>query len=125
MLGYEFVHKPDLFNSTTLGRAAAAQIASGTKRSSTAKGPIGNMTITNEPACVAKNIVPTQHWESTYKNNVQTTTERDRIVSRRPTWSINRQAYSSTRGQYLTEFTDSFGKMGDDPRDILPAGATR
>jgi len=123
IVGYEFTHKPDLFNTTTLGRAAAAQLASGTMRSTT--GPLASMKLTDEPPCVAKNIVPTQHWVSTYKNNVETTTEKGRIVSRRPTWSINRQAYSSGRGLYLTEFGDSYGKTGDNPRDILPAGATK
>lgn len=123
IVGYEFTHKPDLFNTTTLGRAAAAQMASG--RPASTKGPLATMRVTDEPACVAKNINPTQHWESTYKNVVNTTTEKGRIISRRPTWSINRQAYSSSRGLYLTEFGDSFGNTGDNPRNILPAGATK
>ena len=83
------------------------------------------MSLTNAGQCVAKHINPTQHWTSTYRNNVNTTTERDRIVSKRPTWSINRQAYSSSRGLYLTEFGDSYGKVGDNPRHMLPAGAVK
>jgi hypothetical protein len=91
---------------------------------STTKGPMASMSLTNAGETVAKNINPTQHWTSTYKNVVNETTEKGRIVSRRPTWSINRQAYSSSRGLYLTEFSDSYGKTGDNPRDILPAGAS-
>jgi hypothetical protein len=83
------------------------------------------MKVTDECPTVAKNINPTQHWTSTYKNIVETTTEKGRIVSKRPTWSINRQAYTSSRGLYLTEFGDSYGKTGDNPRDILPAGAVK
>jgi len=60
MLGYEFTHKPDLFNSTTLGRAAAMNLANGTK--STLTGPLANMTITDACQTVAKNINPCQHW---------------------------------------------------------------
>ena len=60
IVGYEFTHKPDLFNSTTLGRAAAAQMASGTMRSTT--GPLASMKVTDACATVAKNINPTQHW---------------------------------------------------------------
>ena len=123
LVGYEFTHKPDLFNTTTLGRAAAQQMANGTK--STLTGPLASMKVTDACQTVAKNINPTQHWTSTYKNVVTETTEKGRIVSRRPTWSINRQAYTSSRGLYLTEFGDSYGKTGDNPRDILPAGATK
>ena len=45
---------------------------------------------------------------------------RDKMKSRRPLWSINRQAYSSSRGSYLTEFADSIGTNGRVPRTILP-----
>jgi len=91
IVGYEFTHKPDLFNTTTLGRAAAAQMSSGTmNRSTQGLGPMASLKITDACQTVAKNINPTQHWTSTYKNVVETTTEKDRIVSRRPTWSINR-----------------------------------
>lgn len=92
---------------------------------STLPGPLASLKVTDACQTVAKNINPTQHWTSTYKNIVETTTEKGRIVSRRPTWSINRQAYTSSRGLYLTEFGDSYGKTGDNPRDILPAGAVK
>ena len=86
---------------------------------------MASMSLTNAGQRVATHINPTGHWTSTYRNVVATTTNKDRIVSRRPTWSINRQAYSSSRGLYLTEFGDSFGKNLDNPRDILPAGAIK
>jgi len=83
------------------------------------------MRLTNAGQTMSKNINPTQHWESNYKNVVADTTERDPIKSRRPMWSINRQAYSSSRGQYKTEFADAFGNHGHNPRETLPAGAQR
>ena len=49
----------------------------------------------------------------------------DKIKSRRPLWSINRQAYSSSRGRYLTEFADSFGQKGHNPRNIMGYDATK
>ena len=97
----------------------------GFKQSASQKGPIGSMRLTNAGQTMSKNINPTQHWKSTYKNVVDTVTSRDQIKSRRPLWSINRQAYSSQRGQYKTEFADSFGNHGHNPRDVLPADATR
>ncbi len=81
-------------------------------------------TLTNAGDTVSKNINPTSHWQSTYKNVVNTTTNQDRIVSRRPTWSVNRVAYSSGRGIYKTEFQESFGSHGHNPRNILPNEAS-
>ena len=123
VVGYEFTHKPALFNSTSLGRAAAANLANGTMQAT--KGPMASMRLTDAGETVSKHINPTQHWGSTYKNIVDETTSKGRVVSKRPTWSINRQAYTSSRGLYLTEFGDSYGKTGDNPRDILPAGALK
>ena len=82
------------------------------------------MTLTNAGATVAKHVGPTDHWKSTYKSVVDETTSKDREVSRRPLWSINRQAYSSSRGNYVSEFADAFGKHGDKPRDVLPHDST-
>lgn len=67
------------------------------------------MSLSNAGLTVAKNIGPTVHWKSTYKKVVDDLGEKDRIVSRRPLWSINRQAYSSQRGSYKSEFADAFG----------------
>jgi len=53
------------------------------------------MTLTDAGAAVAKNINPTTHWQSCYKKVVDDLSQCERIVSRRPLWSINRQAYSS------------------------------
>jgi hypothetical protein len=38
-------------------------------------------------------------------------------------WSINREAYSSSRGLYSTEFQESFGKFGENPREKIPNDA--
>ena len=78
-------------------------------------------TLTKAGECVASNVNPTSHWKSTYKNVVETVDAAEKIRSRRPLWSINRTAYSSNRGTYTTEFADSFGKMGHNPRSILNA----
>ena len=90
MVSYELIHNPSLFNQTHLGRSLA-KTQTGFNRSSTAKpGPFDKPTLSNAGAKVASNIPPTDHWQSSYKNVSNTTTSRGRIVSRRPTWSINR-----------------------------------
>ena len=71
------------------------------------------MSLTTAGQTVARNIDPTCHWKSTYKKVVDDLGEKDRIISRRPLWSINRQAYTSSRGNYVSEFADAFGQHGD------------
>lgn len=77
------------------------------------------MTLSKAGETVAKNANPTSHWKPTYKETVETVDAAEKIKSRRPLWSINRTAYSSNRGTYTTEFADSFGGHGHNPRTIL------
>ncbi len=62
------------------------------------------MTLTNEQETVAKHINPTEHGGSTYKHYANEVAQAEKLKSRRPLWSINREAYSSSRGLYSTEF---------------------
>jgi hypothetical protein len=94
-------------------------------RSASSGKAFGSMTLTNVGHTVAKNCEPTSHWKSTYKNVVNEVTNAERIVSRKPLWSINRQAYSSSRGLYTSEFADSFGGFGHNPRNVLPHDADK
>ena len=67
------------------------------------------MTLTDAGATVAKNSDPTSHWQSSYKEITDKFAEKEKSKSMRPLWSINRTAYSSSRGNYVSEFADSFG----------------
>lgn len=127
MLDYDFIHKPQLFNSTKLGRDQAnAGIQPSMNRSVSSKNAaFKSMSLTAAGETVAKNANPTAHWGSTYKNVNDVVDASEKIKSRRPLWSINRQAYSSSRGRYMTEFGDAYGKHGHNPRDILPNDATK
>lgn len=40
-------------------------------------------------------------------------------------WSLPREAYTSNRAYFKTEYNNSFGQMGSDPREKLPYDATR
>lgn len=127
MLDYDFAHRPQLFNSTKLGRDQAAKgIQPTMNRSVSSKNAaFKSMSLTTAGATVAKNVNPTSHWIPTYKSTNDTVDEAEKIKSRRPLWSINRQAYSSSRGRYVTEFADAFGKHGHNPRDVLPSDSTK
>jgi len=53
------------------------------------------MTLTTAKPTVKKNIDPTVHWQSYYSKITNEVAEKDRLISRRPLWSINRVGYSS------------------------------
>lgn len=127
MLPYEYAHNPSLFNSTKLGRDQKAAEARGiSQTTSTAKGnAFQQMTLSRAGETVAKNVNPVSHWKAISKAVNEKTTEGERIKSVRPMWSINRQAYSSSRGMYTTEFMDSMGKHGHNPRNILNADSEK
>ena len=127
MLDYDLIHKPQLFNSTKLGRDQInAGIQPSMNRSISSKNAaFKSMSLTAAGETVCKNTNPTAHWSSTYRNVNEVVDASEKIKSRRPLWSINRQAYSSSRGRYMTEFGEAFGKHGHNPRDILPNDATK
>lgn len=118
LVGYEFSHHPKLFNSTKLGQMAATSHSTFRKT--------GTMSLQTAGPCVEKNINSgTQHWTSTYRGTTADNVQRPRITSNRPAWSVNRIGYSSSRGIYKTEFTETIGNFGHVPRKILPHDAKK
>ena len=113
MVGYELVHNPSLFNSTKIGRDLSKTQTSFGRSNSTKPGALS---LTSKGPKVSTSITPAAHWSSTYKNVSNSVANGGWNPSRRPTWSINRQAYSSGRCNYLSEFQDSVGKHGHNPR---------
>ena len=85
----------------------------------------GGFALKTAGSCVSKHIGATEHWKSTYRGTTAESAQRERLVSTRPLWSINRQAYSSSRGTYKTEFQETFGKQGHNPRNILNKESTK
>ena len=115
MTGYELTHKPTLFNHTALGRTQKAGM----------KTPSSSLTLTSAGDTVSKNIGATAHWKSSYKEIVKQVDGAEWNKSSRPTWSINRVAYSSGRACYETEFGESMGKHGHNPRALLGPASLR
>jgi len=61
----------------------------------------------------------TKHWNSIYFQNNDETLSMDYHKSERPIWSLPRQAYSSKRSLFKTEYSRSLGTYGYNPRDKL------
>lgn len=92
MLDYDLIHKPQLFNSTKLGRdQIGVGIQPAMNRSVSSKNAaFKQMTLTNAGETVARNVKPNQHWIATYANTNNIVDNSEKIKSRRPLWSINR-----------------------------------
>ena len=59
MLGYEYIHNPQLFNATKLGRDMAKTQAEGFQKSASASASRTGMSLTNAGQTMSKNINPT------------------------------------------------------------------
>lgn len=71
------------------------------------------MTLQTEGPTVEKNIKNgTMHWNSSYRGTTADQALRPRITSHRPAWSVNRIGYTSSRGTYKTEFSETIGNWG-------------
>lgn len=106
-------HQPRLFAYTKRATYEALKTGEPIKRESFAN--LGKESLANTAS----------HWGSVYKNEVESNCAKGRIRSERPVWSLPREAYSSKRSHYQTEFGHSFGKNGENPRDKLPHSAVR
>jgi hypothetical protein len=67
----------------------------------------------------------TQHWKSVYAHNNDETLSKNATRSERPVWSLNRQAYSSKRSFFESEYSRSLGIYGYNPRDKLNSESTK
>lgn len=83
------------------------------------------MTSTSVGPCHEKNINATRDWTSSYRGVTAETAQRPRNPSHRPLWSVNRIGYTSSRGIYKTEFRDTIGTYGHNPRNILPLDSNK
>ena len=67
----------------------------------------------------------TAHWTSNYKAVNDDQMSKPLTKSERPLWSYPRQAYSSKRSYFHTEYQMSLGTYGHNPRNKLPADSTK
>ena len=108
-------HRPELFAYTK--RAAYEAGKTGTD--------IPHPNTLAQTGAKAMNAKSAAHWGSVYKHEVLTNTEKDRIASSRPLWSLPREAYSSKIGSHTSEAHAEYGKDGSNPREKLGPDATK
>ena len=61
----------------------------------------------------------TEHWKTNYEQKNTEVKEIPKNQSFKPEWSTRRRAYSSSRGYWHTEYAQSLGTYGHDPRNKL------
>lgn len=67
----------------------------------------------------------TSHWKTEYKGTVDESHTKPKNKSERPVWSYPRQAYSSKRSYFHTEYSKSLGTYGHKPENKLPKDSTK
>lgn len=105
LIGYDLGNFPELYQYTRRAKYDAAK--TGTMK--TTLSDVGRHTLSNQ----------TSHWQSQYKNAVETTAANDKNPSERPVWSYPRAAYSSKRSFHETEYSRTLGAYGHNPRNVL------
>ena len=107
LIDYDLMNKPSLFAYT---RRAKYDDPSKTQKllSNAGQEALGNTT---------------KHWKTNQVATNETQMSSHLTVSERPVWSYPRQAYSSKRGYFQTEFQKSLGTHGHNPRNKLPGDA--
>lgn len=65
----------------------------------------------------------TKHWKPNYTATNESQMAAPVTISERPLWSYPRQAYTSKRSYFHTEYQKSMGTFGYKPRDKLPVEA--
>ena len=65
------------------------------------------------------------HWATTYRAEVESTLNKESQKSRPPMWSLPREAYTSGRSHFASEYNLNYGPNGSNPRDELPHDASK
>jgi hypothetical protein len=110
MLGYEYSHKPELYQYTRAGKKEMAQTQS-------TFGQAGASTMKQSDVEHDKRM--TSHWKSMTTQVNKDNLEKPVSKSDRPQWSLPREAYTSKRSYFHTENQSSFGSYGQNPRQKL------
>lgn len=124
---YEYLHDPELFKHTKVGRM---QQTTGLRSSAELK----NAASSNLRASVGdqatsgtqKMYKTTSHWTSNYAGENHKTHARPASQAQRPFWSYPKRQHNARRqGTFKTEYHNTLGTYGNNPRAKLPAESTK
>lgn len=132
-LGYEYLHNPELYKYTKIGRTAAQlQSTNNNLRSSTELGRAGSSNIISDKVKGGKNgtttdsmYKTTKHWQSNYQMDNARSQSRPNSQAQRPFWSYPKREHKARRTFFKTEYENRLGTYGHNPRAVLNAESTK
>jgi hypothetical protein len=125
-LQYEYLHDPELYKHTKVGRMQQSTgIRASTELRNAATTNLGAAQ-TNGATSPQKMYKTTSHWKSNYADENQKAQERPSSQAQRPFWSYpKRQHVARRQGTFKTEYHNTLGTYGHNPRAILNSESTK
>lgn len=130
-LKYEYLHQPELYNHTQVGKQAAMKQSCTPGASSELKRSGANniaLRSTSQPSLANQSdklYKTTKHWKSNYQMDNEKTMARPSSQAQRPIWSYPKHHHVARRSFYKTENQNKFGTYGHIPRKTLDKDATK
>jgi hypothetical protein len=103
---YDLTHNPELGKFTKHGKLERSQTSAALRT-------------TGQLASQDTLYKSTKHWKTNYGNNNNEMVTNPINKSERPLWSYPRQAYTSGRGTFQSQYMSQLGTYGHNPRKIL------
>lgn len=120
---YEYLHDPELFKHTKMGKMyASQQNFHNQPRASTelrTAGAGATQTATD------KLYKTTNHWTTNYQGENDRLQGRPSSQAQRPFWSYPKREHVARRTFFKTEYHNTLGTYGQNPRDKLPSTSTK
>lgn len=123
---YEYLHNPDLFKHTKAGRDEFYRNTYGVPRASTELKRVASENITKTEGQTNNNLYKTtKHWTSNYQNDSNKAVSRPHSQAQRPFWSYPKREHVARRTFFKTEYENTLGGYGHNPRKILNHESTK
>jgi hypothetical protein len=130
------LHNPDLYKYTTIGKIQLAQSEprkANTLSSTNLKkvssnniaGRVAKMQRLENEKRASQKFATTQHWETNYQTINRNTVSAHGKQAERPFWSYPKRAHLARRTFYKTEYENTLGTYGHNPRKILDHKSTK
>jgi hypothetical protein len=131
-LGYEYLHNPELYKHTKVGKDAAHSQPPNNLRASTELKVAGSSNILSHNNKTGNNLAATdglykttKHWNTNYQTDNVTSTSRPNSQAQRAFWSYPKREHNARRTFFKTEYQNRMGTYGFDPKSVLNSETTK
>lgn len=126
-LKYEYLHNPELYQYTAAGKTMNQfnPRASTELKRAASTNIAGANTNSNFGASQDKLYKTTKHWKSNYQGENDKMQARPLSQAQRPAWSYPKREHVARRTFFKTEYQNTLGPYGHNPRKILNHESTK